>query len=109
MPTIEPKDIIGRTFLKDSEADGQRFRARIVRAILDHNANLKREPNHVKFLCVAAGDTADEIYTYNQVHDFIERNNLDMDKDMEKLYRFRRISGHQVPLCTSDTDYKGSV
>jgi hypothetical protein len=73
MVTIDPKDLIGRTFLKDSEADGQRFRARIVRAIVEHDADLKRDPQHVKFLCDVDGDTADEIYTYNQVLDFIER------------------------------------
>ena len=109
MPTIDPKDLLGRTFLKDSEADGQRFRARIVRAIMDHDADLKREPHHVKFLCEVDGDTADEIYTYNQVLDFIERDSLDMDSDTEQLYRFRRITGHQGPLRTSDADYKGST
>jgi hypothetical protein len=31
MVTIDPKDLIGRTFLKDTEEDGQRFRARVVR------------------------------------------------------------------------------
>jgi hypothetical protein len=62
MPTIEPKDLIGRTFLKASEADG-RYRARIVRDILDHDDDLKPEPNHVKLLCEVDGDTADEIYT----------------------------------------------
>jgi hypothetical protein len=35
MVTIDPKYLIGRTFLKDTEEDGQRFRARVVRAITD--------------------------------------------------------------------------
>ena len=83
MPTIDPKDLLGCTFLKDSEADGQRSSARIVRAILEHDADMKRDPQHVKFLCEVDGDTADEIYTYNQVIDFIERDNLDMDSDTE--------------------------
>jgi hypothetical protein len=34
MLTIDPKDLIGRTFLKETEADGQRFRAPIVRTML---------------------------------------------------------------------------
>jgi hypothetical protein len=33
MATIDPKDLIGRTFLKDTEEDGQRFRARVVRGL----------------------------------------------------------------------------
>jgi hypothetical protein len=66
MPTIGPKDLMGCTFLKDSEADGQRFRARAVRAILGHDADLKRDPHHIKFLFEVDGDTSDEIYTYNR-------------------------------------------
>ena len=41
MVTIDPKDLIGRTFLKDSEEDGQRFRARVVRAIVEKEEDLK--------------------------------------------------------------------
>jgi hypothetical protein len=87
IPTIDPKDLVGITFLKDSEAYGQRFRARLVRAILD--------------LCEVNNDTADEIYTYNHVLNFIEQENLDMDSDTEQLYRFRRINGHRAPRSTS--------
>jgi hypothetical protein len=83
MATIDPKDLLGRTFLKDSESDGQRFRARIIQAILEHDADMKRDPQHVKFLCEVDGDTANEIYTYNQVLNLIERDNLDLDSDMD--------------------------
>jgi hypothetical protein len=109
MVTINPNNLLCRTFLKDSEADGQRFRARIVLAILELDAGLKREPQHDKFLCEVDGDTSDEIYTYNQVLDFIEQDNLDTDSDTEQLYRFWRINVHQGPLRMSDADYKGST
>jgi hypothetical protein len=51
MATIDPKDILGRTLLKDSESDGQRFRARIVRAILEIDADMKRDLSMLS-LCV---------------------------------------------------------
>jgi hypothetical protein len=35
MVTIVPKDLIGRTFLKDSEDFGQQFRARGIQAITE--------------------------------------------------------------------------
>jgi hypothetical protein len=35
MVTIDPKDLIGRTFLKDAEEDGQRFQAHVVQAIVE--------------------------------------------------------------------------
>jgi hypothetical protein len=100
--------LIGRSFLKDTEADGQRFRAKIVRAIIERDSELKRDPNHIRFLCEVDGDTVDGIYTYNQILDFIERDKLDIDNDTEQLYRFHRISAHQGPLRSSDRDYKGS-
>lgn len=109
MPTIDPKDLIGRTFLKETESDGQRFRARIVRAITEKDAELQRDPEHIKFLCEVDGDTADEIYSYNQVLDFIECDNLDIENDTEQLYRFRRINAHQGPLRPTDRDYNGST
>jgi hypothetical protein len=109
MAAIDPKDLIGSTFLKDTEADGQRFRARFVRAIIDNDAELQKGPCYTKFLCEVDGEVADEIYSQNQILDFIERDNLDIENDTKQLYRFRRISAHQGPLCTSDKDYKGST
>jgi hypothetical protein len=50
-PTIDPEDLIGRSFLKDTEADGQRFRAKIVRAIIEMDSELKGDPNHIRFIC----------------------------------------------------------
>jgi hypothetical protein len=44
MVKIDPKEIIGRTFLKDSEADGQRFRALVIRAITEKEEDLKKGP-----------------------------------------------------------------
>jgi hypothetical protein len=36
MVTIDPKNFIGRNFLKDPEEDGQCFRARVICALLDN-------------------------------------------------------------------------
>jgi hypothetical protein len=66
MPTVDQKDLIGRTFPKLTEADSQQFCAQIVRAIIRKNAELKRDPYHITFLCEVDGVTADDIYTYNQ-------------------------------------------
>jgi hypothetical protein len=42
MVTIDPKDISGRTLLKDSEEDGQRFRTRDARAVVEKEDELKK-------------------------------------------------------------------
>jgi len=109
MVTIDPKDLIGRTFLKDSEEDGQRFRARVVRAVIDKEEDLKKGSEHMKFICEVPNSTVDEILTYNEILDHIARDNDDIDNDTEQMYKFRRITAHQGPLHSSDKDYKGSA
>jgi hypothetical protein len=64
MPAIDPKDLIVRTFLKQIEADGH------VHAIIRKDAEMKRDPDHIQFLCDVDSNTSDDIYTY-QALDFI--------------------------------------
>jgi hypothetical protein len=78
MPTVDPKYLIGRTFLKETETDGHRFRARTVHAIKKKDAELKRDPDRNKFLCEVDFNTANDIYTYHQDLDFINRDSLDI-------------------------------
>ena len=49
MATFDPIDLIGRTFLKLPEDDGQRFRARIIEAIVENEQDLAKEPDKIKF------------------------------------------------------------
>ena len=109
MVTIDPEDLIGRTFLKDSEEDGQRFRARVVRAIVDKEEDLKKGAEYMRFICEVPNSTVDAIYTYDEILDHIEKDNMDINSDTEQLYKFRRITAHQGPLRTTDKDYKGST
>jgi hypothetical protein len=102
MVTIDPKELIGSTLLKDSEEDGQRFRARIVRAVLENEDNTKKDPSYLKFVCEIPNSPVDEMYTYNEILDFIERDKNDIEKDT------KHYTAHQVTLRTSDKDYKGS-
>ena len=109
MVTIDPEDLIGRTFLKDSDEDGQRFQARVVRAVINNENKMKKGLEHVKFICEVPNSVVDEIYTYNDIVDFIERNKNEIENDTEQLFRFRSIIAHQGPLRSSDKGYKGST
>jgi hypothetical protein len=109
MVTIDPKDLIGRTFLKDSEEDGQRFRARIVRSVIDKNDDLKKGAEYMKTVYELPNSTFDKTLTYNEILDCIEREENEIQKDTEKIFKFRCIPAHQGPLRTSDKDYKGST
>jgi hypothetical protein len=46
---VDPQELLGCTFLMDTQEDGQRFRARIVECISDHESNICRSDDHVKF------------------------------------------------------------
>jgi hypothetical protein len=88
MVTIDPKDLIGRIFLKDTEEDGQRLRARVVRAVIEKEDQLKKGSEYRKFICEVPGSTVDEIFTYNEILDHIERENSDLESDTEQLFKF---------------------
>jgi hypothetical protein len=109
MATIDPKDLIGRTFLKDTDKDGQRFRARVVRVLVEKEEDLKKGPEYMKFICEVPNSNVDEILTYNEILDHIEKDNNEIENDTEQLYKFRCITAHQGPLRSSDKDYKGST
>jgi hypothetical protein len=62
----------------------------------------------MKFICEVPGSTVDEIFTYNELLDHIEKDNSDIMSDAEQLYMFQHITAHQGTLCYSDKDWKGS-
>jgi hypothetical protein len=46
---VDPQELLGCTFLMDTQEDGQRFCAHIVECISDHESNVRRSDDHVKF------------------------------------------------------------
>ena len=105
MPTIDPHDLVGRTFLLPEQEDGQRFRARIVKALNDHDSELSTQPECIQFLCSANDGAFEEILSYSELMD-----SLESQEDGEgNVWKFRQITGHQGPLTHHDKDYNGSL
>jgi hypothetical protein len=71
---VDPQELLGRTFLMDTQEDDQRFHACIVECISDHESNVRRSDDHVKFQISINEDEYKEIITYNELMDFIEKN-----------------------------------
>jgi hypothetical protein len=46
---VDPQELLGHTFLMDTQEDGQKVCARIVKCISDHESNVCRSDDHVKF------------------------------------------------------------
>jgi hypothetical protein len=74
MVIVDPQELLGHTFLMDTQEDGQRFRAHIVECISDHESNVHHSDDHVKFRISVNEDEYKEIITYNELMDFIENN-----------------------------------
>ena len=51
MPTFDPDSLVGRSFLKNPEEDGQRFRGKILEALDKSNRELYESPERIKFRC----------------------------------------------------------
>ena len=109
IPTFDPSDLIGRTFLLPPEVNGERHRAKVTRqvvGIIDQDNGQRVE--NINFILHIGNGKVEELISYNQLLEHLE-NAQDHDMGMDqKLYWFRAIIGHQGPLLASDPDWKGS-
>ena len=109
MPTFDPSDLVGRTFLLPPEENGERHRAKVTRQvveIIDQDSGQRVE--NINYILDIGNGKVEELISYNQLLEHLENaQDHDMGMDQE-LYRFRAIIGHQGPLLASDQDWKGS-
>ena len=103
MPILDPNNLMGRTFLIPQE-DGQRLRARIVKTIDDYDGKLQRDSTRLKFIFCTKDDTAEDVFTYNEILDCI--NNSEDDDLIE--WKFKHVTSHEGPLPRSHPNYNGS-
>jgi len=104
MHIVDPQDLVGHTFLLDERDDGQRFRAKIVEYVADHEEKNQTDPEHVCFRCTVNNNQYKDIIMYNELMDYIQKN----AENDETLWHFKRISGHQGPLRPGDPHYAGA-
>ena len=108
VPTFDPSDIIGRTFLLPQE-NGERHRAKVTGQVLEiiDQDNGQRVEN-INFILDIGNGKVEELISYNQLLEHLENaKDHDMGLDQE-LNRFRAIIVHQGTLPASDPDWKGS-
>ena len=109
MPTFDPSDLIGRTFLLPPEENGERHRAKVTRQVVEIiDQDNGQWVENINFILDNGNGKVEELISYNQLFEHLENaQDHDMGMDQE-LFRFRAIIGHQVPLLASDPDWKGS-
>ena len=105
MPTFDPADLIGRTFLLPPEENGERHRAKISRKvveIIDHESGHRVE--NINFILDIGNGKVEQLISYDQLlEQTAQDNELGMDQE---LFKFRAIIGHQGPLAATDPDWK---
>jgi hypothetical protein len=100
-----PEELVGLTVLREQE-DGTVIRAVVEKQLMDKDAD-----NHknIKFILSLGDGELDELITYNELSDLVERQNKeDASHDDPLYYAFREILDHQGPLKPDDKNYKGS-
>ena len=102
MPLVHIEDLVGRTFLVP-KSDGQVHRARIVKAVEDHEHAAANNPTGLKFKCSMNDDSYEDVLSYNQIMEYLEK-----DGDNPVVWKFKRIVQHIGPLSPSEEQYKGS-
>ena len=105
-PEIKPDDLLGRTFLTPENEDGERFRATVIRKIIDGSREYPTNDN-IQYLLRIDGDRADQIVSYNEAIDQLNsylQDDIDQETG-EQEFKFREILSHQGPLKTTDPEY----
>ena len=99
--------LVGRTFLMDPQENGERYRTKILEALVESEEQLAKHPNCIKFICSVNNDMCEEVLTYNEILEYIMKNK-EQDDDQAIVWKFKRIAGHQGPLKKGDPRYNGS-
>ena len=102
MANIDIPIPFGSSFLLPPEDNGEHHMAKII-DIDDHGPPLE----DMKFKLKMNKDQAEEIMSYNQLMDYIQKG-TDGEEDLDLLFKFKDILAHQGPLESTDPNHKGS-
>ena len=102
MANIDIPIPFGSSFLLPPEDNGEHHMAKII-DIDDHGPPLE----DMKFKLKINKDQAEEIMSYNQLMDYIQKG-TDGEEDLDLLFKFKGILAHQGPLESTDPNQKGS-
>ena len=104
LPKYSPEELLGLTFLRETE-DGDKIRAKIVRKIMDRDA---QNHQNIKFLISVGDDAYEEIIAYNELSDIVQQQHEAEASGELDVWTFNDVIDHQGPLSTSHPNYNGS-
>ena len=103
LPKLSPDELVGHTFLHETE-DGQRVHAEVIRKLATLDA---ANHQHLKFI-VKVGDVED-VMGYVELCDTVEQQIQEEQADPDKYWTYKGIIDHQGPLTSASEDWKGST
>ena len=111
MPGFSLDEFISRAYLLPLEPDGQYFRAKIVKAIIDKDNDINKHPDKVQFLISKNNSTQEDIVVYNDIIGHIDTKFDENSGRDNCLYNFWDIIAYQGPLVSTDKIIKipGSI
>ena len=90
MSILKPNELVGMNFFISQE-DGQRLRARIVKAIDYCHGKIQRDSTRLKSISSTKDDTVEDFFTYNKILDCINKSEYD---NLIK-WKFKSITFHE--------------
>ena len=102
MAIIDVEELVGRTYnLPDK--DGKDSNATIIEAIRDHQDKAHNDSTHTKFRVYHNKADYEEILSYNDLVDHIQRI-----EDQDIFWELKQVVAHEGPLNKNHPNYKGS-
>jgi hypothetical protein len=104
MATLDTDKLLGRSYLKPTDENGERHRSTIVRVLEDKIADLHGNPVMIKLRLRIGEEEVDELIAYQQLMDAFS-----FDTNENGEWHFDKIVSHEGPLSPSHPNYKGSA
>ena len=107
MAEYNPDDLMGRTFLLPQNEQGERHRPTIKRKVIETSKHFDDQHDNaikkINFHLDVGQGRSEAIMSYVQILD-----HLDQQEQLDDLYKFTAITGHQGPLSPQYENYKGT-
>ena len=108
MAEYNPDDLMGRTFLLPQNEQGERHRPTIKRKVIETSKHFDDQHDNaikkINFHLDVGQGRSEAIMSYVQILD-----HLDQQEQLDDLYKFTAITGHQGPLSPQYENYKGTT
>ena len=101
LPTIDPDELIGRTYIEPPQDDGTQRRVTIDDIQPEYKSEVDIAPDLYKFKCHVGQEKFDEIMTYNQMRDYVEQSIL-----QEGMHEYQEILDFRPVLKKDGKPYK---